>query len=90
MLSGKVTNVIRAEYQSDHQLKLQFDNGYECIVDFGPFLRAAKHPDIREYLDPELFKQFEIKHGNLDWNDRDLCFPIADLYEGTVVKTPLT
>jgi len=39
---------------------------------------------IRAYLDPEKFKQFAVEYGDLHWNDYDLCFSIADLYEGRI------
>jgi hypothetical protein len=35
-------------------------------------------------LDESKFKQFLILDGNLNWNDYDLIFPIADLYQGIV------
>ena len=52
------------------------------IVDFRPFLSSSRNPLIRAYLDPALFAQFTIKAGDIFWGDYDLCFPIADLYEG--------
>ena len=39
---------------------------------------------IRAYLSPDRFRQFSIEHGDLIWNDYDLCFPMADLYEGNI------
>ena len=32
----------------------------------------------------ELFKEFSIVYGRLDWNNYDLCFSIEDLYEGKI------
>ena len=42
---------------------------------------------IRKYLDVELFQQFSLIYGDLVWHDYELCFPIADLYEGTIDHT---
>ena len=39
---------------------------------------------IREYLDAENFRKFTVEYGDLFWNDYDLCFSVADLYEGTI------
>ena len=39
---------------------------------------------IKKYLNPDEFKKFTIEYGDLTWNDYDLCFPIADLYEGKI------
>lgn len=53
-------------------------------MDFGPFLRSATHPGIRRYLQPRRFKQFAVTNGVLQWNDFDLVFPMADLYDGVI------
>jgi len=45
---------------------------------------SSLNPLIRAYLDLDKFKNFSIEYGNLFWNDYDLCFPIADLYEGRI------
>ena len=76
--------IVGAEYLKCYQLQLQFADGKEHIVNFEKFLKASSHPDIMKYLDMEQFKNFRIVNGNLDWNDYDLCFPVADLYEGKI------
>ena len=70
-----------AEYVKDYILRLKFSDGKEMEVDFGPFLRQSLDPLVRKYLDVEVFKQFTLEHGDLFWNDYDLCFPVADLYD---------
>jgi hypothetical protein len=79
-----VINVIEAEYVPPYKIHLWFSDGAEHIVNFEPFLKKSQHPEIRKYLNQELFKDFSIAHGRLDWNDYDLCFSMQDLYEGTV------
>ena len=74
----------RAEYVEAYKLRLQFSYGQERMVDFEPFLRNSLNPLIRKYLDLDEFKKFTVQYGDLMWNDYDLCFPIADLYEGRV------
>jgi hypothetical protein len=54
------------------------------LVDFKSFLETSSHPSIKKYLDETKFKQFIILDGNLNWNDYDLIFPIADLHQGVV------
>ncbi len=83
-----VIDVIKAEYIPHYTIHLWFSDGAEQILDFEPFLQQSAHPDIRKYLNVELFRQFTIVHGRLDWNDFDLCFPIQDLYEGTLLHKP--
>ena len=53
-------------------------------LNFEPFLRGAAHPEIRAYLDTGKFGQFTLKDGELFWGDYELCFPIADLYDGRI------
>lgn len=73
-----------AEYLEGYQLCLHFQDGVSRIIDFAPFLKQSTNPLIRQYLDIEKFKQFNITNGDLEWNNYDLCFPLADLYENRI------
>ncbi|OQX72854.1 MAG: hypothetical protein B6D64_14635 [Bacteroidetes bacterium 4484_276] len=79
-----VINVTEAEYIPPYKIRLWFSDGVEQIVNFGPFLKKSHHPEIKKYLNQDMFKGFSIANGRLDWNDYDLCFSMQDLYEGTV------
>lgn len=79
-----VIGIEKAEYLGNHTLKIYFTNGEKKVVDFKPFLLKATHPEIKKYLNEELFMCFEIRDGNLNWADYDLIFPVWDLYEGFV------
>lgn len=85
--------VISAEYLDGYRLAIGFSDGHVQDVDFEPFLRRSLHPEISKYLNLDLFKQFRIVDGQLDWFQStpppreatyDLCFPLSDLYEGTI------
>lgn len=76
--------VEHAEHIGDLKLRITFNDHTMRIVDFGPFLRESRHPLIQAYLDPAAFSRFTVRDGDLMWGDYDLCFPIADLYEGRV------
>ncbi len=76
-----IVDVIEAEYLEGYKLRISFSDGMTQTVDFEPFLRSSLNPLIRKYLDPDLFRQFTVEYGDLLWNDYDLCFPVADLYE---------
>ncbi len=76
--------VERAERAGDFRLRLTFNDGAVRTVDFGPFLRQSRNPLIQAYLNPDAFSSFTLRDGDLMWGDYDLCFPIADLYEGQV------
>jgi len=75
---------MEAKYIGNYRIQLAFSDGLNRVIDFGPFLRNSAHPDIRKYLDPKLFEGFKIDGGGLVWNDYELCFPLGDLYEGTI------
>ncbi|MEA1968237.1 MAG: DUF2442 domain-containing protein [Thermodesulfobacteriota bacterium] len=79
-----VINVTEAEYIPSYKIHLWFSDGAEQIINLEPFLKKSHHPEIKKYLNKDLFKDFSIAHGRLDWNDYDLCFSMQDLYEGTI------
>ncbi|NKC15828.1 MAG: DUF2442 domain-containing protein [Gammaproteobacteria bacterium] len=81
---SKVINVEKVKYLNGHKLKLSFNDGVEQIIDFGPFLSNSLNPLINKYLDLKEFKKYELNSGDLVWNDYDLCFPVADLYENNI------
>lgn len=83
-MNQSVINIANAEHVGGYCLRLQFDDGSEQIVDFGPFLRDAQHPDVRAFLGEEKFLTYRLDHGNLIWGDYDLCFPVADLHENAI------
>lgn len=75
-----VVNIVAAEQVAAFVLHLRFDDGTEQRVDFEPFLRHARHPAIRKFLDPALFGSYRLEYGELIWGDYELCFPMIDLY----------
>jgi len=76
-----VITIKEATHIDDYKLQLVFNDQSSQLVDFQAFLSRSLNPLIRKYLAPEEFAKFEIDEGDLEWNDYDLCFPIADLYE---------
>jgi hypothetical protein len=80
----KVVPIESARFVAPYKLHLQFDDGHEHTVDFGPFLKNSEHPSIRAHLDLKRFKNLTVEDGVLHWNDFDLVFPMADLYEGKI------
>ena len=80
----QVLRIKKIQHVGDYKLKLSFNDGNDQVVDFNPFLSSSLNPLIRKYLSREEFMKFELDDGDLEWNDYDLCFPIADLYENNV------
>src|SRR5262245_46138419 len=84
LAEGIGLDVVQADLVGAYRLRLVFSDGMERVVDFGPFLQSSMHPAIRSFLDPGKFASFRIEQGDLLWGDHELCFPIADLYEGRI------
>ncbi|MBM4056489.1 MAG: DUF2442 domain-containing protein [Planctomycetes bacterium] len=84
IFDDQVIAIISAEYIGEYKIKLLFNDNTIQTVDFFPFLNNSLNPLIRKYLDKREFKNFKIDNGDLEWNDFDLCFPIADLYENII------
>ena len=80
----QVISVEKVIQLSDFKLELKFNDKTRQVIDFYPFLSRSLNPLIRKYLSPEEFSKFQIDEGDLEWNDYDLCFPIADLYENRI------
>ncbi|MCP5098228.1 MAG: DUF2442 domain-containing protein [Chloroflexi bacterium] len=84
LIENAVIEIREAKYIEGYKLRLLFSDNKERIVDFEPFLRKSLNPMIRKYLNLNKFQNFTVTYGDLFWNDYDLCFPIADLYEGRI------
>jgi hypothetical protein len=75
----------QVNFLGDYRLKLFFNDNTSQQIDFYPFLSSSRNPLIRKYLDIEEFRKYSLDEGDLQWNDYDLCFPIADLYENRII-----
>lgn len=84
MSSEDILFINNVEYMGKYKLSIEFNTGQEREIDFYPFLSGSLNPLIRKYLDIEEFKKFNLDNGDLEWNDYDLCFPVADLYENNI------
>ena len=85
MIGGNQIIIIKkVEYVGEYKLNFLFNDNTSQVIDFYPFLSDSLNPLIRKYLDINEFKKFELDNGDLQWNDYDLCFPIADLYENNI------
>lgn len=77
-----VISIQEANYLGEYKINFLFSDGIERIIDFRKFLKNAKNPMTKRYLNKELFKSYSIKYGDIVWNDYEMCFPIWDLHEG--------
>ena len=79
-----VISIQNAEYKGNYKINFIFSDGVNKIIDFEFFLKKSKNPMTAKYLDKEKFKLYSIIHGDIVWNNYELCFPIWDLYEGVL------
>ena len=79
-----VISIEKAEYLGEYKIKFSFSDSVERIIDFSDFLRKAKNPMTKKYLDKQLFEKYSIEYGDIIWNDYEMCFPIWDLHEGEI------
>ena len=80
----KYISIEEAKYMDGYKIYMRFNDGKENILDFEDFILKAQHPDIKKYRNIELFKNFNFEHGEIEWNDYDLAFPIYDLYQNDI------
>ena len=83
-MSNANINIVSATKVGDYSLRIVFDDEIVQTVDFGPFLKRSRHPDVRAFLHPERFANFHIAYGELVWGQYDLCFPVIDLYRNCI------
>ena len=84
--AGKEVSVKKVRPSSGCRMEVTFSDGHIQKIDFTPFLQQA-HPELRKYLDEKEFVRFSVEHGNLVWNDYEMCFPIEALYTGHLIAS---
>jgi hypothetical protein len=78
-------SVVKATYESGYKLRIVFSDKTTKTVDFEPFLSHKPHQVFAFYKQPQHFKQFQIKKGNVVWGDDwDLVFPVEQLHKGRI------
>ena len=80
----KYISIEEAKYMGEYRIYLKFNDGKEKTLDFKNFILSSQHPEIKKYENKNLFKNFNLEYGEIEWNDYDLAFPIYDLYCGSI------
>ncbi len=84
IVATRYIQINSARYLKNYQIEFEFNDKTKKVIDFESFLNQAKNPMLKKYLDFAVFKNFTLRDGDIDWNDYELCFPIADIYQGTL------
>lgn len=82
--TGKEVNIQNVRHIGGCRLEIAFSDKHVQRINFQPFLQQA-HPELRKFLDEKEFRRFAIEHGNLVWNDYEMCFPVETLYTGKLL-----
>jgi len=77
-------SIKEAKYLDGYKIHFKFDDNKENVLDFERFILNSMHPEIRKYKDKNLFENFTLEYGDIEWNDYELAFPIYDLYQGKI------
>jgi hypothetical protein len=80
----KYLRITNADYLSDYNIRLSFNDGLVRVMDFEPFLKKAQNPMITKYRKLRNFKKFHLHYGDLMWGDFEMIFPIEDLHYGEI------
>lgn len=86
ILENQIIFIEKVKQLKAFELQLEFNDKSIQVIDFYPFLSSSSNPFIKKYLSPQEFSRFEVDEGDLEWNDYDLCFPIADLYQNKIIN----
>ncbi len=79
-----VISIMKANYKGDFKIEFVFSDDTIQTIDFRSFLMNSKNPMTKKYQNEELFKNYTIEYGDIQWNDFELCFPVWDLHQGTI------
>lgn len=75
---GTKTPITDVTSAGGYRLSIRFSDEQVTEIDFEPFLRASKYPDIRKFLDSARFEAYRIEWGNIVRGDHDA----ADTFVG--------
>ena len=83
-VSEEIIHIEDVEYLGDFKINLIFNDGISKTVDFKNFLKKSLHSSLKKYQNQTESQKFQLIDGNLNWNDYEMIFPVADLYEGNI------
>jgi Protein of unknown function (DUF2442) len=79
-------SVISAVHLESYTLLLEFNDGKKVKVNFEEFLFSRENAETKKYRNKKSFQKFHLEHGELMWGDYEMLFPIADLYNNSILK----
>ena len=77
MKNNEILAITAAEYIEDYKLRLTFNDGVVCIVDFVPLMQKGI---CKKLQDKDYFRAFTLDPFTVDWNN-EIGFAPEYLYE---------
>lgn len=83
----EILKIKSAKYINDFTIAISLTNGKTKLVDFNPIFHKYVKGEYMDYFDPQKFKKFIVKHGNIYWGENeDVIFPVDFLLKETSKK----
>jgi hypothetical protein len=64
-----ILSVTTAEHVSDFKVRLEFNDGYQCVVDLKSTIFSDARPIFRPLRDPEYFNRFQVRLNTICWDN---------------------
>jgi len=75
-------SIVSAKHIESYILELRFNNSHTQRVDFSSFIFSNRHPDYEQYKNEDMFLNYKLIDGNLNWHNYRMIFSIEELYKG--------
>jgi len=77
-------SIVSAKHIESYILELRFNNKHIQRVDLSSFIFSNRHPDYEQYKNKDMFLNYKLIDGNLNWDDYRMIFTVEDLYKGKI------
>ena len=71
-----------ASYMGGYRILVTFSDGTERLIDLHDFISRSGLPNVRKYLDTDLFRGFYVCEWGLCWGDNEFDINPVDIYNG--------
>ena len=78
--------IVDAKYLGNFIIEVHFSDDKINCVDFKQFIENSLLPEVKKYKSEKEFSKYELKNGNLNWNDFEMIFPLSDLHDKTIIS----
>lgn len=76
--AGQYVLIKSAKYINGFNIAISFTNGKTTMIDFLPLFHKYVKGEYLDYFNPQKFKKFIVKHGNIFWGENEDIIFSAD------------